>query len=57
MTMLGQFLCVPRNFEIFYDMLLTMSEGRRYRSNYFRISGISLNFGGMMHSNKKQMGI
>ena len=29
--------------------ILTGSEGRRYRSNSLRISGISLTFGGMMH--------
>ena len=34
---------------------LTRSEGRRYRSKSTRISGISLKFGGMMHSNLKQI--
>ena len=30
---------------------------RRSRSNSFKISGISLTFGGMMHSNMKQIAI
>ena len=34
---------------------LTRSEGRCYRPNSSRISGISLKFGGMMHSNMKQI--
>ena len=36
---------------------LTRSEVRRYRSNSLRISGISLKFDGMMHSNMKQIAI
>ena len=57
MAMLGQFLRVPRNFDMFHDSFLTSSEGRRYRFHSLRISGISLEFGAMMHSNKKQIAI
>ena len=58
MAMLGQFLRVPRNFEIFHErLILTRSEGRCYCSNSLRISCISPKFGGMMHSNMKQMAI
>ena len=37
-AMLGQFLRVPRNFEIFHDGLFLTGtyEGRRYRSKDFR---------------------
>ena len=37
--------------------LLTRSEGWHYHSNSLRISGISLKFGGMMHSYMKQIAI
>ena len=43
MVMLSQFLGV------------SASERRCYRSNSLRISGVSLKFGGMMHSNMKQI--
>ena len=51
------FACSTENFEIFCDRLfwLTRSEGWRYRSNPLRISGTSPQFGGMMHTNKKQI--
>ena len=55
MATLGQFLRVPGNYEIFHDMLFTRSEGRRSRPKSIRISGISLKFGGMMHSNMKHI--
>ena len=51
MAMFGHFLRVPR------IGFLTRREGRRYRSNCLRISGISLQFGGMMHNNMKQIAI
>ena len=51
MAMLGHFLRVPR------IGFLTRREGRRYRSSCLRISGISLQFGGMMHNNMKQIAI
>ena len=54
MAMLGQILRVPRNFAIFHDSLFNKSEGRRYRSNYLRISAIGLKFSEMMHTNMKQ---
>ena len=46
-----------RHFEIFLDIFLARSQGRRYRFNSLRISGISLKFGGMMHSNMKEIAI
>ena len=36
---------------------LTRSEGKRYRSNSWRVSAIGVEFGGMMHSNKKHIAI
>ena len=57
MTMLGKFLCVPQSIGNFYDLLLTKSEGRRYRSNSLGISGISLKFDGMIHRNMKHIAI
>ena len=39
----------------FFISFLTRPEGRRYRSNSLSISGVSLKFGGMMHSNMKQI--
>ena len=58
MVMLGQFLRVPRNFEIFHEKgILTRSEGRCYRSNSLRITGVSLKFGGIMHSNMKHIAV
>ena len=56
MAMLGQFLCVPQNFEIFHDRLFWPGLRNGVTAlNSLRISGISLKFGGMMHSNMKQI--
>ena len=53
--MLGQFLCVPWNFEIFYDRVGPGPSDGRYRINSLMISAISLTFSEMMHSNMKQI--
>ena len=58
MAMHGQFLLVPRNLEIFDDRLFW--PGLRddvIATLTLRIAGIGLEFGGMMHSNMKQIAI
>ena len=59
MAMLRQFLCVPRDFEIFHDRLFWpgLRDDVRYHSNSLRISDISLKFGGVMQNNMKQIAI
>ena len=52
--MLGQFLRIPWNFEIFHEVW-TRSEGQPYRSNPLRVSAIGLKFSGMMHNTMKQI--
>ena len=52
MALLGQYLYIPRNFEI----SRTRSEGQRYRSTYLRISAIGMKFSEMMLSDMKQIG-
>ena len=52
---LGQFFCIPRNFEIFHDKF---GPGlRKDVSNSLRISGIDLKFGGVMHGTMKRITI
>ena len=53
----ANFWRVPRKFEITREGFLTRSERRRYCSHSLRISGISLKFDGVMHSNMKQIAI
>ena len=56
MTMLGQF-CVFHGTLNFPCLAWTRAEGRRYRSNSLRISGISLKFDRAVHSTTKQIAI
>ena len=46
-----------RSKEISRVGFFTRPGGRRYRSNSWRISVISLKFGGMMHGNMKQIAV
>ena len=57
MAMLGQFLRVPQDFEIFDDRLFWPGLRDDVTALTLRISGISLKFGDLMHSNMKQIAI
>ena len=57
MAMLGQFLRVPQDFEIFDDRLFWPGLRDDVTALTLRISGISLKFGGMLHSNMNQIAI
>ena len=58
MAMHGQFLLVPRNLEIFDDRLFwTGLRDDVIATLTLRIASIGLEFGGMMHSNMKQIAI
>ena len=48
MVMLGQFLHIPRNFEIVHDRFQV--SGKRFRCNSLKISVNGLKFGGMVYN-------
>ena len=52
---LPSFACSTELWNFPWQAFFNRSEGRRYHSKSLRISGFSLKFGGMMHSNMKQI--
>ena len=57
MAMLGQFFCVPRNFEIFHDRLGTRLRNDMPALTLYKFLAIGLKFTEMMHSTMEHIAI